>query len=129
MAESMERLRLAARSERSVGGVLAADDSWACCRSSRPSTSRSRETVVVASLAEDGGWTARDERNAVLPVSRANGAFLAVTVPAGEHRVRLRYSPPGSRVGLLVTLGTAIGTLVLAVARRRRPASSRTAQL
>jgi hypothetical protein len=41
-----------------------------------------------------------------------------VTVPAGEHRVRLRYSPPGSRVGLLVTLGTAIGTLVLAVARQ-----------
>jgi hypothetical protein len=89
----------------------------------------SRETVVVASLAEDGGWTARDERNALLPVSRANAAFLAVTVPAGEHRVRLRYSPPGFRVGLLVTLGTAVGTLVFAVARRRRPASSRTARL
>jgi hypothetical protein len=90
---------------------------------------RDDRAVLVASLVQDGGWTARDERNTVLPVSRANGPFLAVTVPAGEHLIRLRYSPPGLRAGLLVTLATAGGILVPTVARRRRPASSRTAEL
>ena len=53
--------------------------------------------VVVSSLVSDGGWKARDERNTRLTVARANGPFLAVTVPRGAHRVRLRYSPPGLR--------------------------------
>ncbi len=38
------------------------------------------------------GWRASvDERE--VPVVRANGLFRAVPVPAGEHRVVLRYSP------------------------------------
>jgi hypothetical protein len=90
---------------------------------------RDDRAVLVASLVQDGGWTARDERNADLPVSRANGPFLAVTVPAGEHLVRLRYSPPGLRAGLLITMAAASGILILALARRRRAVSSRTAEL
>jgi hypothetical protein len=74
-----------------------------------------------ASLVQDGGWTARDETGALLPVARANGPFLAVTVPRGSHRVRLRYAPPGLPAGLgLSAAGIAVAGLAL-LGRRRRP--------
>jgi hypothetical protein len=82
--------------------------------------------VVVASLVQDGGWTARDETGSALPTGRANGPFLAVAVPGGQHRIRLRYAPPGSRAGTAVTFGT--GAVLLAAAatlRARRAARSR----
>jgi hypothetical protein len=67
---------------------------------------------VVASLPQDGGWTARDEHGRPLRVASANGPFLAVAIPAGEHAVRLRYRPPG----LFVGLGIAVASLVVAAA-------------
>jgi hypothetical protein len=76
--------------------------------------------VVVASLVQDGGWTARDETGSPLPTGRANGPFLAVEVPGGEHRVRLRYAPPGSKAGTFVTLGSGAVLLAAAAARRSR---------
>jgi membrane protein YfhO len=81
-----------------------------------------REAVLVASLVQDGGWKARDESGRVLPVTRANGPFLAVTVPRGDHRVSLTYAPPGARAGAALSLVSlvAAGTATL-VARRKRP--------
>ncbi|HEY6066737.1 MAG TPA: YfhO family protein, partial [Thermoanaerobaculia bacterium] len=75
--------------------------------------------VLASSLATDGGWTARDERNSPLPVARADGPFLAVTVPGGRHRVRLRYAPPGLRTGIAVSLASAAIALAAAVRARR----------
>jgi hypothetical protein len=73
-----------------------------------------------ASLVQDGGWTARDETGASLPVARANGPFLAVTVPRGSHRVRLRYAPPGLPAGLaLSAAGIAAAGLAFATRRQR----------
>lgn len=79
--------------------------------------------VVVASLVQDGGWTARDETGRTLPTGKANGPFLAIAVPGGAHRIRVRYAPPGSRPGAAVTLLT--GTVLLAEAVARRVARSR----
>jgi hypothetical protein len=76
------------------------------------------ETVLVASLVQDGGWNARDESGERLPTSLANGPFLTVTVPAGDHRVFLVYTPPGWRVGLAVSLATA--ALLAGTALRKR---------
>ncbi|HMA18274.1 MAG TPA: hypothetical protein VKS03_07530 [Thermoanaerobaculia bacterium] len=73
---------------------------------------------LVASLVQDGGWTARDESGALLSVSRSQGPFLAVTVPGGSHRVRLRYRPPGSREGAAVS-AAGIVLAVLAAVRGR----------
>ncbi len=81
-------------------------------------------TVVVASLVQDGGWTARDETGRMLPTGRANGPFLAVAIPEGDHRIRLRYAPPGSRAGAAVTFGTAAALLAAAVAVRVRRSRS-----
>ena len=81
--------------------------------------------VVVASLVQDGGWTAWDETGRALPTGRANGPFLAVEVPGGDHRIRLRYGPPGSKAGAAVTLITGIVLLAAAVARRASGSRSR----
>lgn len=70
--------------------------------------------LVVASLTQDGGWTARDESGRTLRVRRANGPFLAVETPAGEHFIRLRYSPPGFLIGLWIALASFLaGALIL----------------
>ena len=79
---------------------------------------------MVASLVQDGGWTARDETGRPLPTGRANGPFLAVAIPEGDHRIRLRYAPPGSRTGAVVTIGTAAALLAAAVAVRVRRSRS-----
>ena len=83
-------------------------------------------TVVVASLLSDGGWTARDERDELLPVGRANGPFLAVTLPRGRHTVKLKYTPPGLRAGIAVSAFSAVIALMAAIRGRgiRRPAAS-----
>jgi len=80
----------------------------------------SGSAVLFSSLVSDGGWTARDERNVRLPVTRANGPFLAVTVPRGSHRVRLRYSPPGLLPGIAVSLASAAVALAAAPRDRRK---------
>jgi hypothetical protein len=66
------------------------------------------------------GWEARvdGERR---PILRADYAFRAVAVPAGEHSVDFRYRPASFRIGLA---GSALSLLVYAgvLFSRRRPA-------
>jgi Bacterial membrane protein YfhO len=76
---------------------------------------------LAASLVQDGGWTAREETGAPLPVSRTNGPFLAVTVPRGSHRVRLQYTPPGLRPGAAISAaGVIVAALAALLGRRGR---------
>jgi hypothetical protein len=76
--------------------------------------------VLFSSLVHDGGWTARDEKNAPLTVSRSNGPFLAVRVPRGTHDVRLQYVPPGARAGAAVSLASLAVAAALVLLGRRR---------
>ena len=64
---------------------------------------------VVLSIVQDGGWSAENGAGDALPLFRANGPFLALRLPAGNTRVRLRYSPPG------FLLGAAISGITLAM--------------
>jgi hypothetical protein len=81
--------------------------------------------VVVATVVQDGGWRARDERG-TLVAGRANGPFLAVRLRPGAHRVELSYLPPGLRTGAAISGGTilaaALGALFAARRRKRLPA-------
>ncbi len=86
-----------------------------------PSVSR---TLIVGSVVQDGGWVATDKRGERIPVSLANGPFLALLVPRGHHQIRLSYRPPGLGFGLLLT-GLAGGAAVaVAVAQSRRARDS-----
>jgi hypothetical protein len=52
------------------------------------------------------GWTATVDGQPA-GIERADIMFRAVKVPAGQHRVELRYQPQSFRFGLLISLGTA----------------------
>jgi len=78
-----------------------------------------REAFVVLSLAQDGGWSARDASGRPLQTFLANGPFLAVRLPPGDRRVALTYTPPGLLVGLVISIAT-LGALAAAGALRAR---------
>jgi hypothetical protein len=84
---------------------------------------------IVVSLVQDGGWSATLERTGAgapkdaepLALSRANGPFLALRVPAGTHRVRLRYRPPGWIAGLWIGAATCLTLVAYLALRSGRP--------
>jgi uncharacterized membrane protein YfhO len=55
-----------------------------------------------------------------VPALKANLAFTAVAVPAGEHSVELRYSPSRFYLGALISSMTAFGYAFTFVRRPRR---------
>jgi len=61
------------------------------------------------------GWTATVDGRET-PFLHADFAFRAIEVPAGRHRVRLRYRPPGLMAGLLLS---AAGVIAMAVGLTR----------
>jgi hypothetical protein len=75
----------------------------------RLQVSARRDALVVLLDSYDPGWRASvDGRPARL--LRANVAFRAVPVPAGDHRVEMRYRPPA------LLLGIAVSALAAAIA-------------
>jgi Bacterial membrane protein YfhO len=79
---------------------------------------------VVLSVVQDGGWSARDGRGAALEVRHANGPFMAVVLPQGEHAVTLTYRPPGFPIGSAISLAAAVALAGLALAASRGRVSS-----
>jgi hypothetical protein len=79
----------------------------------------------VLSIVQDGGWTARDGEGNALAVYRANGPFLALRLPPGDTRVRLKYSPPGFLAGAGISGVTILALAGVGVAVGRRRARSR----
>ncbi len=63
-------------------------------------------TYLVLVEGHDPGWRAKVD-GVGTALFRANGLFRAVRVPAGSHRVELRYWPVGLTAGLV---GTLLGT-------------------
>jgi hypothetical protein len=75
--------------------------------------------IVVLTDAWFPGWVARVD-GAEARVLRANLAFRAVAVPAGDHEIELRYRPHSLRSGALLAALAAFGCAVaLRVSRGR----------
>ena len=72
------------------------------------------------------GWEARVDEGPWQPVLRADAAFQAVEVPAGEHVVTLRFRSVPQRWGLVLALLTLVGTGVAWWAAGRHGQSSST---
>src|SRR3989344_1119397 len=70
-------------------------------------TSADIAKMLVLSDVYDRGWKAWIDGNPT-PVLRANFAFRAVTVPAGEHTIRFFYQPKGATIGIPAAVITAI---------------------
>jgi uncharacterized membrane protein YfhO len=78
-----------------------------------------QEALAVFLEQYDHGWTALLDGGQV-PLLRANLTMRAVEVPAGRHRVRLEFSPPGLKVGWAVSLAGLVGLIGLFGLGRRR---------
>jgi hypothetical protein len=86
------------------------------------SVAHSGPALLATSIVDDGGWTARGEAGADVSVGRANGPFLALLLPPGEHDVVLRYTAPGFRVGATISLVALFGLAIALWTERRRHA-------
>jgi hypothetical protein len=86
----------------------------------RLEASSSGSGLLVLADAWTPGWTARVDGQPA-PVLRANVAFRAVPIRAGDHLVELRYRAPGLRAGLLLTALT-LAFLLAGALRSRLPA-------
>jgi hypothetical protein len=87
-------------------------------------TSTPGRKLLVVSESFDDGWSATiDEIPA--PVLRANGDYLGVVVPAGEHRVRLTWRSRPRDQGRRIALGglVLLGLGLLMPVGRFRPGS------
>ena len=77
-----------------------------------------RAGYVVLVDAYDPGWVASVDE-AAAPLLRANLAFRAVAVPAGQHRIELVYRPKAFLVGLALSAATILGAAGALASRRR----------
>jgi O-antigen/teichoic acid export membrane protein len=84
-------------------------------------TEASARGYLVVMDAFDSGWIAQIDGQET-PVLRANHAFRAVSVPSGQHEIRMLYRPLSFRVGLLLSAigGLVVGGLALFAFRPRR---------
>ena len=69
------------------------------------------EGYLVVADAIQHGWEASVDGTPA-PIRRADHALAAVLVPAGEHEVELRYTPPGWYPGLIVS-GASLAILLV----------------
>ncbi len=75
------------------------------------------------------GWSATVDGVAT-PIERADVLARALPVPAGEHRIEMRYRTPGLRPGLwLATGGWLVFGFLLVCSRRKRGRGQPHAQL
>lgn len=122
------------------GEVVIAGERWLNYRQTEPLVSlpegrildavfEANRVAVMFDAAEDGamlvvrdafapGWRAEVD-GAEVPIRLAEGMFRAVAVPAGEHRVVMRYWPPGLTLGLLLFLAGAAMLFGLYIAGRK----------
>jgi uncharacterized membrane protein YfhO len=77
--------------------------------------------VVVAEAAFPGWHATIDGKPA--PTVTADSAFVGVPVPAGAHRLRLRYRAPGVTLGDWLSILTVLACGVLLVWPRARRVS------
>jgi hypothetical protein len=107
-------------SQGDVGATVRVKPTGPATRRIEVDSPRAGWLVVLDSWAT--GWNAtvngRDE-----PIERGDFAFRAVRVPAGRSEVRMQYTTPGLRVGIVIsTLGViaALVLLLVPVVGRRR---------
>jgi hypothetical protein len=68
------------------------------------------------------GWKAVDAGGRELEILLANGAFRAIALPQGAHRITLRFSPPLWTLSALVS-ALAAGVLVVIAVSQRTPST------
>lgn len=80
------------------------------------------------SIPYDSGWTATVDGKKV-SVSKLGEAFLAIPLSAGEHDIRITYTPNGFRTGLIISVVCALLFILCCIRihekRRKKPKHGR----
>ncbi len=84
-----------------------ADPGWTTIRADAPS----RQLLIVADRYHPGWIATLDGRPRT--VHRVNGDFLGCVVPAGHHRVELRFDPASHRIGIRWSILGLVAAFVL----------------
>ena len=82
-------------------------------------TEAQEERLLVLSLPLDEGWAVTVDGAPAEP-EQALDLLLAIRLPAGEHSVTLRYTPPGLKLGLALSALSLAVTAAWALRRRRK---------
>jgi uncharacterized membrane protein YfhO len=77
-------------------------------------TATATDGVLVLSEVAYPGWQATVD-GAPTPIYVADGLLRAVALPAGDHRVELRFESDALRIGVLVSLLTATALVICCV--------------
>lgn len=78
------------------------------------------DTMLLASLVQDGGWSADVDGGPASTGRTADGPFLTLKLPPGDHDVRLLYRPPGWLLGVMIASTTTGLMAALAALRSLR---------
>jgi uncharacterized membrane protein YfhO len=78
-----------------------------------------RDGYLVLTDAYYPGWIATVDGQSA-EIERANIMFRAVRIPAGQHRMEMRYQPQSLALGLLISIGTAVFLVGVWLSVRRR---------
>lgn len=81
------------------------------------------DALIGTSIVAWPGWKAKLDGGSVIPLSY-NHAFLAFRVPAGRHRIDLRYLPDSVLFGAALSLLTLAASAVAWRAARPRPGAT-----
>ena len=86
------------------------------------------DTVLCLAVPYSEGWQATVD-GAVTPLTRANGMFMQMEVPAGSHVIRIHYVTPGLKAGAVLSAAGFVALLAqLALyykrKKRQKPAGS-----
>jgi hypothetical protein len=75
--------------------------------------------LLLVNSAYDRGWRATVDGTEA-PVHPADVAFMGIEIPAGRHRVQMRYAPGGFRLGWMLSCLTLAAMLAAAAWERKR---------
>ncbi len=70
------------------------------------------EAALVIANTYHPGWRARIDDTPEIPVLKVNHAYQGIPLPAGHHRVTLRFHSPAFTLGWRVSLGTLLFALI-----------------
>ncbi|MFZ5845675.1 MAG: YfhO family protein [Patescibacteria group bacterium] len=87
-------------------------------------TQSGETAILVVTDTDYPGWKATIDGKPS-KIYRANYALRSVVVPAGSHTVRFSYAPFSLKLGIAISLASAVLTLILVLAKYPQPDSNR----
>lgn len=83
------------------------------------SISLEKEKYLVVSIPCAKGWKAYIDGNKT-EIINANGAYMSVLVPEGDHEIEFRYETPYLRLGLGISLISALGFVGYIIYKKKK---------